>query len=169
MIWDVSNLICHPWINTLRLRHNGRHVPDDFFNAFPWMKILIKIPLKFVPEGPINNISAFVQIMAWHRPGDKPLSEPMVVSLLTHICNTRPQGVNLLLTWINFNPNMDKSSVRPSPFHYGFWWNMSGIFTHLWCFIPVINLAMSFKVVSQLLGQSWYCFSGSEVSLNERG
>ena len=29
--------------------------------------------------------------MAWCRPGDKPLSEPMVVSLLTHICFTRPQ------------------------------------------------------------------------------
>ena len=32
--------------------------------------------------------------MAWHRPGDKPLSEAMVVSVLTHICVTRPQWVN---------------------------------------------------------------------------
>ena len=32
--------------------------------------------------------------MAWRRPGDKPLSEPMLVSLLTHICFTRPQWVN---------------------------------------------------------------------------
>ena len=31
--------------------------------------------------------------MAWHRPGDKPLSEPMVVRLPTHICITRPQWV----------------------------------------------------------------------------
>ena len=29
--------------------------------------------------------------MAWRRPGDKPLSEPMVVSLLTHISVARPQ------------------------------------------------------------------------------
>ena len=34
-----------------------------------------------------------IQIMAWRRPGDKPLSEPMMVSLLTHICVTRPQWV----------------------------------------------------------------------------
>ena len=47
--------------------------------------------LKFVAKGPINNIPALVQIMAWRRPGDKPLSEPMVVGLLTHICVTRPQ------------------------------------------------------------------------------
>ena len=33
-------------------------------------------------------------IMGWHRPGDKPLSESMMVSLLTHICVTRPQWIN---------------------------------------------------------------------------
>ena len=33
--------------------------------------------------------------MAWRRPGDKPLSEPVMVSLLTHICVTRPQWVNV--------------------------------------------------------------------------
>ena len=37
-----------------------------------------------------------VQIMAWRRPGDKPLSEPMMVSLPTHICVARPQWVNSL-------------------------------------------------------------------------
>ena len=34
------------------------------------------------------------QIMAWRRPGDKPLSEAMKVSLLTHICVARPQWFN---------------------------------------------------------------------------
>ena len=37
------------------------------------------------------NIPALVQIMALRRPGDKPLSEPVIVSLLTHICVTWPQ------------------------------------------------------------------------------
>ena len=32
--------------------------------------------------------------MAWRRPGGKPLSELMVVSLLTEICVTQPQWVN---------------------------------------------------------------------------
>ena len=44
--------------------------------------ILIKISLNFVPKGPSNDIPALVQIMAWCRLGDKPLSEPMMVSLL---------------------------------------------------------------------------------------
>ena len=57
------------------------------------VSISIKISLKFVPKGPINNIPALVQIMAWRRSGDKPLSEPMLVSSLMHICVTRPQWV----------------------------------------------------------------------------
>ena len=40
--------------------------------------ILIKISLKFVPKGPIDNNPALVQVMAWRRVGDKPLSEPML-------------------------------------------------------------------------------------------
>ena len=55
--------------------------------------IAIEISLKFVPKGPIITIPALVQIMAWHWPGDKPLSEPMMVSLLMHICVTRPLWV----------------------------------------------------------------------------
>ena len=83
--------------NTLRLRQHGRHFADDtfkciFLNENVW--IPIKISLKFVPKGPINNIPALVQIMAWRRPGDNPLSEPMMVGLPTHICVTRPQWVN---------------------------------------------------------------------------
>ena len=70
--------------------------PSTFFlNENVW--IPIKISLKFVPKGRINNIPALVQIMAWRRPGDKPLSEPMLVSLSTHICVTRPQWVKYLL------------------------------------------------------------------------
>ena len=83
--------------NSLRPRQHGRHFADDIFKCIfldedVW--IPIKISLKFVPKGPINNILALVQIMAWRRPGDKPLSEPMMVSLPTHICIARPQWVN---------------------------------------------------------------------------
>ena len=54
----------------------------------------IQICLKLVPSGPVNNIEALIRIMAWRRPGDKPLSKPMMVSLPTHICVTWPQWVN---------------------------------------------------------------------------
>ena len=54
---------------------------DDIFKCIfvnEKYHILIKISLKFVPKGPIENNQALVQIMAWRRIGDKPLSEPML-------------------------------------------------------------------------------------------
>ena len=72
----------HPIINKLRPRQNGRHFPDDIFkrillNENVW--IPINISLKFVAKGSISYIPALVPIMAWRRPGDKLLSEPMMV------------------------------------------------------------------------------------------
>ena len=86
-------------VNTLRPRQNGRYFPDDILKGIflnENLLISIKISLKFVSKGPINNISALVQIMAWRRSGDKPLSEPVMVRLLMHICVTRPQWVNIM-------------------------------------------------------------------------
>ena len=84
-----------------------------FSNAFSWMK-MYDFCLRFVSGVRINNIPGLVQIMAWCWPGDKPLYEPMMDSLLIHICTNLPQWVKkllqglLLLIWNNFNPGMDK-------------------------------------------------------------
>ena len=57
---DLGNQIClKDIINTLRPRWNGRHFADDIFKCIflnEDVKVLIKISLKFVPKGPINNI-----------------------------------------------------------------------------------------------------------------
>ena len=95
-------VMCCLWmpINTLRPRQNGHHFADNTFKLIfvnENVRILINISPKFVPRGPINNIPTLVQIMAWHRPGDKPLSEPIMVRLPTHICVTQPQWVNLTI------------------------------------------------------------------------
>ena len=95
-----KNKFQYVFVNTLRLIQNGRHFADGvfkciFLNETVW--ILLKISLKFVPKGPINNIPSLVQVMTWRRPGDKPLSEPMMVSLLKHICVAGPQWVK----WVN--------------------------------------------------------------------
>ena len=50
---------------------------NGFFYENVW--ISINISLKFVPRGPINNIPTLVNVMARRRPGDKPLSEPIMV------------------------------------------------------------------------------------------
>ena len=79
-----------------RARQDGRHFADGvfkciFLNENVWF--LLKISLKCVPKDRINSVPALVQIMAWRRAGDKPLSEPMMLRLPTHICVTRPQWV----------------------------------------------------------------------------
>ena len=102
-------------VNTLRPRQNGRHFADDTFKPIfvnENIRISIKISLKFVP-----NIPALVKIMAWRRPGDKPLSEPLMVCLLTHICVTRPRWVNGLApirskTCLSYGENMTSQWPR---------------------------------------------------------
>ena len=105
---ELKNAIClflgkSYLVNTLRPRQNSRHFADDVMKCI-FLKekksVSINISLNFVPKGQINNISALVQIMAWHLAGAKPLSEPMMVSLLTYICVTRHQWVNI---WNNLS------------------------------------------------------------------
>ena len=83
--------------NTLRPRQSGRHFAGDtpkhiFLNEN--VRISTRISLKFAPKGPINHIPSLIQIIAWRRSGEKPLSETMAARLPTHICVTRPQSVN---------------------------------------------------------------------------
>ena len=68
---------------------NGCHFANDickriFLNEN--MFISIKFSVKFIPNGPIRNIPALVQIMAWHWQGNKPLFEPMLTWFIdTHM------------------------------------------------------------------------------------
>ena len=94
--------------------------------------------LKFVPKVRINNVPSFVQIMAWSRPGDKPLSEPMMVSLLTHICVIRPQ-------WVKETPPYSYSPRNCS------WictkWVITGFWMMIWCQISSNHLINFFLVI----------------------
>ena len=55
-------------------------ITDDIFksifNESVWIPFTIS--LKFVPKGPIDYKSALVQVVAWHRAGEKPLLESML-------------------------------------------------------------------------------------------
>ena len=93
----MSDWMWHRIINPLRPRQNDRHFAGDILSHIflnENFRISTKISLRFAPKGAINNIPSLVQIMAWRRSGEKSLSEPMMVSLLTHICVTRTQWVN---------------------------------------------------------------------------
>ena len=54
---------------------------DDIFKQI-FLKdnfcLLIQNSIKFIPKGPNYISSSLVQLMACHRTGDKPLTEPMM-------------------------------------------------------------------------------------------
>ena len=77
MYFKILSLLCDH-VNSSPSEQNGRHFADDIFKRIFLngnVGISIKISLKFVPKGPINNKSALVQVMAWRQTGDKPLPE----------------------------------------------------------------------------------------------
>ena len=103
---------------------------NEFRLGFHWSLFSPRISLKFVPKVRINNIPALVQIMAWRRPGDKPLSEPMMASILTHICVTRPQWVKETTHLWKVNIKSKKRHIYIPPNHWIILsnWNMNVLF-----------------------------------------
>ena len=121
----------------LRLRQNGHYFADDifkriFFNENIW--ISFKICLKFVSMGQINNIPALVQIMAWCRPGDKPLSETMMISLPYMVCIYVSLGLNEVTHWgrvthicVNTNTNIGSDNGLSPGWRQAIIWTNAGI------------------------------------------
>ena len=96
-------------------RQNGQNFADDIFRCIIVNErfcISNEISLKFVPRGPIDNNSAFVQIMVWRRIGEKPLSEPMLARL-THICGTRYRLIDI-------KSKHHEKNIKTQKAHYGF-------------------------------------------------
>ena len=76
--YNVTNSLTS--INWFPPGHNGPRSADDRFRCIfvnENICILIKISLKFLRKGSIDNKPALVEIMAWRQIDDKPLSEPM--------------------------------------------------------------------------------------------
>ena len=98
--WRTFMVLCSPRYKVLT--HWGWDNMAAIFqtiisNTFSWMithEFWLKFHWGLFLWGPINNIPALVPMVAWRRPGDKPLSEPMMARLPTHIYVTRPQWVN---------------------------------------------------------------------------
>ena len=55
----------YEYFNSSPPQQNGRLLADDIFRCI-FMNEKFCILIKFVPEGPIDNNAALVQIMAWH-------------------------------------------------------------------------------------------------------
>ena len=75
-----THRVCVP-LNSSPHEQNDHHFADNIFWCIfvnEMFHVLIKISLKFVSRNPIDNKPALVQVMAWRRLGNKPLSGPML-------------------------------------------------------------------------------------------
>ena len=128
---------------------------------FPEWNVWIsnKISLNFVPRGLIDNNTALDQMMARHRTGDKPLSEPRLV---THICFTRPRWVKEILQgdvsvlwwycniiikhWWDMRENISIYSFSCCAYFVACMphWNKS-----------IANIKMAFKTAKTILWNAW--------------
>ena len=109
--------------------------PPPQMHLHEWKVLyLIRISLKFTPKDSINNIPALVQIMAWRRSGDKPLSEPMLTQFTDAFM--RHYGVTSCL------PNNKYNMNSADPIDQIFW------LCHLdfWCIAKIPFSAKQFGV-----------------------
>ena len=125
----------------------------------------------FVPKGPIiNDNPALVQIMAWRQSGGKPLSEPMMVRLLTdaymHYSASNELIMNIGLRFyskVSFDAMMsvnyfsnDQYIYCPSCFFICIYNYHFNLFIVIWCshvfFIAV--LCQKWKELNWLINQS---------------
>ena len=74
---------------------------SNYFFLYENWDIPIKISLKFVPNGSIDNKPALVQIMAWRWTGHKPLCEP-ILDMFTNIYVSLGLGELILLPHMHF-------------------------------------------------------------------
>ena len=102
--WCYLGPLLLTWFDSPPPGQKGRHFAEDIFRCiFVHEKfyILIKISLKFVPKGPIDNNPPLVQLMAWHRIGNKPLSEPMLTRFIDAYMQLGGDELTLIPAWIN--------------------------------------------------------------------
>ena len=98
-VWSFSVCYLTPW---------GRDKMATIFQmtfpkAFSWTKMSefrLRFNWNLFPRLHLTIIPALIQTTAWRLSGDKPLSGPMMVNLLTHLCVTRSQWVNSLYIFI---------------------------------------------------------------------
>ena len=141
-----------PTLSTLRPRQDGHNFTDDIFKCIflnENVSISLKLSLNFYRN---NTFPALIQIMAWRRPGDKPLSEPMIVSWQTHVCVTRPHWVN---RWLQRNFQSGNNQVR-------IWCYIGIIKNNIWCckswWRNQLSLPKDLFASGQKLGLHWSLF-----------
>ena len=92
------------WLNTLSPGQNRYFQMDLNENV----RISLIMSLKFVPLVRVNDNTILDQKTAWHWPGEKPLSEPMMASLMTKYASLGIKELNQRcnVLWMHWSYHM---------------------------------------------------------------
>ena len=171
------NEIRWDWLLThLPIDKMTANLSDDIFKYIFFdekYSISIRISLKFVPRGLIDNRPVLVQVIAWRRTGDKPLPEQTLTQFTDAcICGTWGRWINKVrifnsccVEYVIVKYLISKGGNRPfSISHY-----MSGVLSHLWsnapvpylfraqfCYIPLNSNSVSTKSWFQFNNKLWF-------------
>ena len=101
IVWSSQNFAMNNWID----------MSDDFFKMSEDLLQIIRHVVWWSKKNSswslVNNIPALVQIMTWRWPGNKPLSEQMMVNLLTYIFMSLGFNELIALAWMcNYTPRL---------------------------------------------------------------
>ena len=96
---------CLYWLtlNSSPPEQNGCHFADDVFKYIFVDEKSSQILLKFVPEGPIDNNTALVQVLGTRQAASHYLNQCYLPSSLMHICGTRGRWVKQLGHFLQTN------------------------------------------------------------------
>ena len=151
-------------VNTLRPRQNERQFADDIFKCSFFVWKCINISLKFVPKDQINTIATLVQMMAWRRLGAKPLFEPMMFSLQTHICVNRSEwSKKMKLSWAQCLYLPKRSHARTST-----WWWLSDVSDYTMPIDALAPFVFRPSVALKFCGFTRSCHTSKRVSTTGR-
>ena len=91
-----------------------------YSKTFSWKtRIWINISLNFVPEEQLNDIAELVQIMAWHRLSAKPLSDAMMVILLTQYASLSLSELINVASKHNVHKTLSGIEIYSLVWHFG--------------------------------------------------
>ena len=114
--------LTYPSFNTLRPKQNARHFPHVQMYFPEWKCINFDLDFTEVCAYGSNQQYSSIGLTAWCRPGDKPLYEPMMISILTHMCVTWTHWVNIKAL---LNSIWCQNGLKRAPMHHTLWSNVT--------------------------------------------
>ena len=166
MMTTVPGTVCQ--ITT----HNDVIKWKHFPRYWPFVRGIHRSPVRWISLTKASDaeiwcdIPALVEVAVWRRPGDRPVSEPVMARLLTHICVIRPQWVNDMnfMKYYNTDRNRMMASLHQMMyschvlFHFTLSWIRGLLYTGYITILRFIHFTYVIETMLYVI-LGWMCVS----------